>query len=285
MKLLSYKTPRGTVAGLCGAFLLLTVVTTCNWGYGPPIDRTKFGSAVLHEDGARCVFARHDAVYRPAEGMRAFPDGGIPRYDTDRHQIGIIDLHTGKTTTLVDEKNRRWLDGHGGFHVVGVRGEWGLVRQSGQRPNYEHDHRWFQLDLSSGDLVELELDQELAARGPTLERVELVDADFTLILVSKKGQGAQEIWSRIASGSLRRLATTDHYYGTTEGQIWWYDVAARAGARTDYSTGATVLERRANFAMPRKQPTRICEASFDGKALRYQEKIGYDWRIRELVVQ
>lgn len=165
-----------------------------------------------------------------------------------------------------------------------VRGRWALARQSGQRPNYEHDHKWFRLDLGSGDLAELPLDQELAVRGRRLGRVELVDPDFTLILVTNKNEDPQEVWSRGESRSLQRLAVTDHYYGATEGQIWWYDVAARAGARSDYISGATVRERRANFAMPRNEPTHRCEAIFDGNELLYQEKIQSGWQTRRLVV-
>ena len=63
------------------AFLSLVLVTACNWGYGAQVDRAKFGSAVLHEDGTRCVFSLHDAVYRPAEGMRAFFEKRAPRWD------------------------------------------------------------------------------------------------------------------------------------------------------------------------------------------------------------
>ena len=266
-------------------FLPPLLLSACNWGYGTPVDRATFASAVLHEDGARCVFALHDAVYRPAEGMRAFPDGGVPRYDVDRHKLGIVDVRTGKVTVLVDQKNRRWLQGHGGFHVTGVEGRSALVSQGGQRPDYEHDHLWWRLDLVSGDLSELPLDDELAAKGKAVGRVALADADFSLILVTKKGDDPQQVWSRTADGTLRRLAVTDHYYGTAEGQVWWYDVAARAGARTDYRTGATVHERRANFAMPRQDPVRRCKAGFDHRELVLQEQLGGSWRDRTLPVQ
>lgn len=265
--------------------LPLLLASACNWGYGAPVDRAKFGSALLHEDGVRCVFALHDAVYRPAEGMRAFPDGGIPRYVTDRHKLGIVDIHSGRVSILVDEKNRRWLNGQGGFHVAGVGGRWALVRQSGQRPDYEHDHLWLRLDLASGDLDELPLDEELPAENRAIGRVEVADVDFALILVTRKDDSPQEIWSRSPSGSLRRLAVTDHYYGAAEGQIWWYDVAARAGARTDYRTGATVLERRADFAKPRHDPTGRCQARFDGSELVYQYEVDGNWQERPLPVR
>ncbi|MBW2291306.1 MAG: hypothetical protein JRG94_03245 [Deltaproteobacteria bacterium] len=267
------------------ALFPLILVSACNWGYGAPVDRAKFGSALLHEDGSRCVFALHDVVYRPAEGMRAFPDGGIPRYVTDRHKLGIVNIDTGKVTVLVDQKNRRWLNGHGSFHLAGLGGRWALIRQSGQRPDYDHDHLWLRLDLASGDLDDLPLDKELAVENRALGRVEVVDEDFTIILVTKKDDDPQEIWSRNPSGILRRLAVTDHYYGSAEGQIWWYDVTARAGARTDYKTGATIRERRANFAKPRDDPTSRCQARFDGSELIHQYEVGGNWQERPLSVR
>jgi hypothetical protein len=271
----------GRRAGLVALLLL----SACNWGYGAPIDRATFASAELHEDGVRCVFALHDMVYRPAEGMRAFPDGGVPRYDVDRHKLGILDVQTGKTTVLVDRKNRGWLPGHGGFHVAGVEGRSALVRQGGQRRDYEHDHLWWRLDLDSGDLSVLAIDEEMRREGLAVGPVTLVDGDFTLMIVTAKGDRSQEVWSRRADGTLRRLAVTDHYYGTAEGQIWWYDVAERAGARTDYRTGETVHERRANFAMPRQDPVKGCKARFDHRGLILQEQVGGSWRDRVLPVE
>jgi hypothetical protein len=246
----------------------------CNWGYGAPIDRATFGSAVLHEDGIRCIFALHDVVYGPAEGIRAFPDGGVPRYFVDRHKLGVVDVHTGKVTVLVDRKNLRWLQGHGGFDVTAVKGHSALVRQSGQRLDYEPVRLWWRLDLNSGALAKLPLEEELAAKGRTLARVELADADFTLILITKKDDKPQEIWSRSVDGGFRRLAITDHYDGTAEGQIWWYDVGARAGARTDYLSGETIRERRANFRMPGQNSVISCKPSFDRRELILQQKVG-----------
>jgi len=275
------KTQRGWLLAL----LPVILVSACNWGYGEPVDRAKFGSAALHEDSARCVFALHDAVYRPAEGMRAFPDGGIPRYVVDRHKIGIFDVHNDEVDILIDSKNRDWLDGHGGYHVSGLLGNWALIRQSGQRPDYEHDHRWMRLDLNDEELTTLPLDEEMAAHNRSIARVEIADEDFTLIIVTKKDRAPQEIWSRPAGEPLRRLTATDHYYGVANGEIWWYDVVARAGARTDYETGRTTRERRADFAIPRENPTSKCQASFDGSSLLYQHKAGETWRERVLPIR
>lgn len=257
----------------------------CNWGYGASIDRATFGSSVLHEDATRCIFALHDVVYRPAQGLRAFPDGGVPHYIVDRNNLGFVDVHTGKVTVLVDRKNRRWLQGQGSFHVTAVKGRSVLVTQSGQRLDYEPDHLWWRLDLNSGALAKLPLQEELAAKGRVLARVELADGDFTLILITKKDDNPQEIWSRMADGALRRLAVTDHYYGTADGQIWWYHVLAQAGARTDYLSGETVRERRANFRIPSQDSLIGCKASFDHRALILQQQLGGSWSERTLPVQ
>lgn len=265
--------------------LVLLVFTGCNWGYGAPVDRARVGSAVLHEDGERCVFSFHDVVYRPAEGLRAFPDGGIPRYEIDRHKIAVVNVTSGEVSVLVDEMNLDWLDGHGGFHIAGLRGDWALVGQGGQREDYAPDHIWWRLDLTSGELVQLALEQEFAKEGREVGRVELVDDEFTLIVVTKKGERPQEIWSRSKNGTRRHLATTDHFYGAANGEIWSYDVPSRAGARTNYNTGTTVLDRRANFSIPRKEAVRACSPRINTSELIFQEKVGEGWVERPLAIE
>ncbi len=265
--------------------VLAVFAAGCNWGYGESVERPRFAGAVLHEDGVRCVFGLHDVVYRPAEGMRAFPDGGVPRYDVDRHKIAFVDRVSGEIRVLVDRPNRDWQPGQGGFHVAGVAGEVALVSRGGQRSDYTHDHGYWKLDLRDGDLEVLSLRTAFAQLGREVARVELADADFNLVAVVRDGAGHQEIWSRADDGTLRKLATTEHYYGAHGGEIWWYEVASRAGARTDYRSGSTQLERRANFAMPRRDPVRDCQASFDGRRLLFRERAASGWSERELGVE
>ncbi len=273
----------------CSTSTLLLLVTLlalmgCNWGYGAPVDRARVGSAVLHDDGERCVFSFHDVVYRPAEGLRAFPDGGIPHYEIDRHKIAVVNVTSGDVSVLVDEKNRDWLDGHGGFHIAGLRGNWALVGQGGQREDYAPDHIWWRLDLTSGELVELALAEEFAKEDREVGRVELVDDEFTLIVFTKKGVRPQEVWSRSKGQMRRHLATTDHYYGAINGEIWSYDVPSRAGVRTNYKTGTTLLDRRANFSIPRKEKLRACSPRINTRQLIFQEKVGDRWVERPLAI-
>ena len=265
--------------------LVMWLPLACNWGYGPKVESPTFGSAALHEDGARCVFALHDKVYRHAEGIRAFPDGGIPQYDIDRHKVGIVDVHTGKVNILIDRANRDWLDGHGSFHISEVKGRFALVGQGGQRSDYQHDHLWWQLDLVSEELVALKIDAEFVKVGRDIAFVTIADADFTLIAVTEEVNGTKEVWSRTAAGTLRKLAATNHYYGSAQGEIWWYDVDARAGSRTNYLTGSTVRERRADFAIPRTDPTGSCRPTSGGKELLYQQSNGGVWRDTPLAVR
>lgn len=264
--------------------LIVVALTGCNWGYGAPVDRARVGSAVLHHDDERCVFSFHEVVYRPAEGLRAFPDGGIPRYEIDRHKIAVVNVTSGEVSVLVDEKNRDWLDGHGGFHIAGLRGNWALVGQGGQREDYAPDHIWWRLDLTSGELVELALEEEFANEEREVGRVELVDDAFTLIVVTKKEERPQEIWSRSKNGTRRHLATTDHYYGASNGEIWSYDVPSRAGVRTNYKTGASLIDRRANFSIPRKEKVRACSPRINTSELVFQEKVGDSWVERPLEI-
>lgn len=238
----------------------------------------------LTQDGAHCVFGLHDVVYRPAEGLRAFPDGGIAKYVVDRHKLAMVELSSGEVRVLVDRPNRDWQRGSGGYRVESVRAGSALVSQGGTRPDHEMLQLHWRLDIEDGSMEALDLRQAFAAEGREFERVELVDDDFTLIAVVRNDADRQEIWSRRSDGTLLRLAETELYYGAAEGDIWWYDTERRAGARTDYRSGETRFERRANFAVPRDPPSRVCRPSFGGRDLLYQERQGEAWVERRLPV-
>jgi hypothetical protein len=72
-------------------------------------------------------------VYRPAEGILAFPDGGIPRYLIDRNYLGLYDFATGATRILLVENalKQDWLPGSSSCHVVAAYGPKVIVRASG----------------------------------------------------------------------------------------------------------------------------------------------------------
>ena len=49
--------------GLLTAAVLLT---GCPWGYGPAVDRSRFASAILSDDGRTAIFTYQRLVYAPA---------------------------------------------------------------------------------------------------------------------------------------------------------------------------------------------------------------------------
>ncbi len=256
----------------------------CNWGYGPPADHAKFTSAKLKADGTTCVFTFHDRIYRPATGLRAFPDGGRAKYVRDAHIIATVDVHTHQVNRIVDLPNREFLPGQGGFVVQDLRGDYAVVGQGGQGLDYEHRHRWWLLDTAKSMLSELDLQAEIAPHGRTVTHVFVGDAKGTLVLLTAPASSSaspdQQVWSRTSEGTLRNLASTEHYYGVYRGEIWYYDTTERAGKRTNLLTGTSVVERRADFAIPQVKPTTGCSATHAG--LVHQVKHGDAWNDRPL---
>ncbi len=260
-------------------------LAACTWGYGPPVDASRFENAVMHEDGRRCVFGHHARVYRPAAGLRAFPDGGIPWWRTDRHEVGVVDVSTGEMRILWSSPNRDFAPGQGAPHVVGVVGRGALVSQGGQRrrnlAEFAVRSQWIALD--TGAHTELPLADELAALGRRPTTTWIADDAPTLVVVTEplRAGPPRDAWVRDAHG-LRRLAVSDHLYGVRDGLLWWYDPTRGAGITNDVHTGAEVVHRRADFALPRADPTRACGVTAGGTALEVQERGPSGWRRRRI---
>jgi hypothetical protein len=92
---------------------MLFLLASCNSGYGPLQDHSRFVSAKLADDRKRILFSYHHFTYRPAAGWRAFPDGGVPKYLKDVNLVGTYDLPRKKVTILRRENNRDWQPGSG----------------------------------------------------------------------------------------------------------------------------------------------------------------------------
>jgi len=65
-----------------------------------PVDRSAIESAVLLPGGKVIAMAFQNIRYRPAAGIAAFPDGGIPRYLRDREIIATLPVEGGKPRIL-----------------------------------------------------------------------------------------------------------------------------------------------------------------------------------------
>lgn len=259
-------------------YLFPMFLVGCTLGYGPPLDNARIESAVLHDDGRRCVFGFHDVIYRPATGMRAFPDGGIPRYLVDQHILAMVDVQTGEITLLLERTNKDFQRGQGGFHVGSVRGQHVLVTQGGQGRHTPSEYRWWHVQLSNGAHQQFRLREEFKKVGHKVKYAVIGDDDFTLIVQTEAiDGGSNAVWSRTRDGTLLELATTDYYYGVHDEQIWFYDPERRAGGRTNMHTGETVWNRSASFHIPRVEVTTGCQPTSDHKGLKYQSREPSGW--------
>jgi hypothetical protein len=99
--------------------------------YGPAQDHSSFEGAALLSDQT-VLFSFSHLVYRPATGITAFPDGGVPRYLKDEVVLGTYHVPSGAMRILRRERNKRWADGQGRFGIQRSKGSMALVTQGGQ---------------------------------------------------------------------------------------------------------------------------------------------------------
>jgi hypothetical protein len=272
-----------------GLLLAAAGLTGCPWGYGPAVDRSRFVSAKLSDDGRTVVFSYQRLVYRPAEGMRAFPDGGVPRYLEDEHWLGRVDLESGGSRIL-------GAHGHGAYHVQQVVGSTALLGRGGQRrDDLEPEYRSYLLDARTGVLQELSLRRGLAQHGRALGHTYLVREDGLLVLVTPSLAEAEEhlhwnrvdavvpeIWLRDAQGSLRRVAASHHYEGFRDGGVFWWSRRDRRHRRYDVANGETRVVENPRFAAA---DVRIgVGLSSDRRSLQVQRKTPSGWEYEPLPV-
>lgn len=214
---------------------MLVLLTSCSWGYGSLRDYSKFVSAKLLDDKKSILFTYHRFTYRPATGWRAFPDGGIPRYEQDRSLIGIYDLARKKVTILRRENNRDWQPGSGLYTIHAVNGTKALLAQGGQlRGAFRLGLRYLLLDVTERSVAALDLKGDLARRGRECGEIYLVAPDGTLLFVTqplstdgdsrsrRKNADESEIWVRTAGGDYLKVAAAAHYETVRNGEaIYW----------------------------------------------------------------
>jgi hypothetical protein len=78
----------------------LVAVTAClaSCGYGPPVRLTNLENFVNDSSGSRTAVAYHYAVRRQATGLRAFPDGGVPKTLAEGVEVYTCDETLTKVT-------------------------------------------------------------------------------------------------------------------------------------------------------------------------------------------
>lgn len=227
------------------ALALGLLFTACGLGYGPREDHSQFTSAKLADDGNSILFTFHRFEYRRATGMRAFPDGGIPKYLTDEHVVGVYDRAAGKVRILKDEKNKRWQPGSGTYTIHSTRGSKILVAQGGQLRGavYANDIRYLLADFVTGAVFDLDLKEDLALYGRDPGPIYLVDNAGTLLFETQSLGGAAdtvpELWVRLTTGDYVKVATTEHYETTRNGEVIYWVLDTRSFMAFSLATRTT----------------------------------------------
>jgi len=237
------------------AFALLfgLLAAGCGDSYGPPVDRSGFVSAMASPDGKHGVFSYHRLVYRPAAGWRAFPDGGIPKYEEDSFAIGVYDMRTGRYRLAESGPNGRWEHGQGEPYVAQVVDGMAIINRGGQLASdggFLSDH--MMLDLDTAELSPLPIEEELAGMGLLPGYYYLADAEGTMavIAIPAGSQDAlkdwrsdesvsKEIWLRHPDGTYEKAADAIHYYGFTGGLVHYYSSDSRRYMVYDTTTGVS----------------------------------------------
>ncbi|MRR53911.1 MAG: hypothetical protein EG822_05275 [Deltaproteobacteria bacterium] len=275
---------------------LLVLLASCSWGYGSLRDYSKFVSAKLLDDKKSILFTYHRYTYRPATGWRAFPDGGIPRYEQDRNLIGIYDLARKKVTILRRENNRDWQAGSGRFTIHAVNGTKALLAQGGQlRGAFKLGLRYLLLDLAERSAASLDLKGDLARRGRDCGEIYLAAPDGTLLFVTQplstdgdsrsRGNNVDEseIWVRTAGGDYLKVAAAAMYETVRNGEaIYWI-----RATRQFHAFSLSTLQSRPAPEFKYGDYVDVTEGvslAADRKGLEYGTKVNGVWQYQPLEI-
>jgi hypothetical protein len=225
-----------------GAAVAALALSACS--YGPLVDNSGFEAAVPAPNGTCVLAAYRIERYRPAQGVAAFPDGGIPSYEEDRIVVAAIPVRGGPVRILQRLPN----PGLPGSAHVGLRAQPGdptrvLVTHSDQPSTataINRVRRW-RLDPSSGEtLAVADVAAELAAKGRTLGAKEFGDLRVIdpagALLVGATGAQGEELWARSADGGWRNLGPLTHFYGVLGDEVYLWSV--NAAVVRNWRTGA-----------------------------------------------
>ena len=195
--------------------------------YGPVRDQSRITAAEIVPGGGVAV-TYHLYRYRPATGLAAYPDGGIPKTLLDRFVVGV--LHSGGSFRRLAAMPSGTLPGAGSVSL----------RWFPQDPEHLYAIRSGQLTTS---LPLRELSQQLRypLKGGKPQRFSLraefehggrklgaegfgdfaaIGADGTLLVGTTMGQ-RKELWVRAPSGAMRRVATFDRFDGLHPDYIFY----------------------------------------------------------------
>jgi len=225
------------LAGGCGNF------------YGEPRDKSRFISAELLE-GDAVLFSYAHTVYRMAQGIAAFPDGGKAKYDADINVLGTYDLKTHETRIIKRDANRSWQADTGHYRIIQTRGAAALLIQGGQfTGSSDFGKQYWLIDVAAGTMQELALENELRQRGRAEGYMYMVHGDGTLLLIcpslDEKATHSQwsrdtgvvpELWVRYPGGEYHRIGASRHYEGVRGNAIIYWIAGTRQFMSYDLST-------------------------------------------------
>ena len=277
-------------------FLSVLLVLLSGCLYGSRTDRSCFISANLLDDG-RVLFSFQELVYCPAQGLAAFPDGGIPKYKKDNNALFIFDPASGALRLLMREKNHRWEHGQGSLFVMKSCGNVALVSQGGQvRGKPSSSIRHWLVDVGNGRTQELELKENFAREGRDVGAIYLVSSDGTLVFVNnplvqedgrsskRRDEGPSQIWVRRPDGKIVKAGDGPHYEGYVDGSVIYWVEGTRQfiGYRVNDNTRRTLHGYRTPLGLP--DVTRGVSVSSGGSGMELGNKVGDSWKYEPLPV-
>lgn len=201
--------------------------------HGPERDISAFISAQM-VPGNRVVFSFKYTVYRPAQGVAAWPDGGIPKYVHDESMIGVYDTTTHALHLLAREENDRWSHDQGHYFISQASGPLVLVGRGGQtRDLHGMLNENFLLNVDDGSMQPVNFRDVLTDKGFKSQIAYLVSPAGHMVFVtspdaSPRDEENGQIWLRAPDDSYHLVAEdTRHYEGIENGEVIYWQLATR----------------------------------------------------------
>jgi len=261
--------------------------------HGPAQDHSRFESAVLLRDHT-VLFSFKHLVYRPAEGIAAFPDGGIPKYVTDEDLLGTYHIPSGALRILRREPNRRWTDGQGRYGIQRSRGSVALVTQGGQlrRDLSKSAFEDWLVDIDTGVFQTIDYRTALAERKLDSTGMYLVDARGTLLFVTKpleiagerRDEGNAALLIRTPAGEYLQVARTSHYEGMEGDDLVYWIPETRRFKSFDVVT-RTTRDLPGHRVRPQEDAVEGVSVETDGQRLLFGRKTSAGWQYEPLPLE
>jgi len=231
------------------SLVVLAALGLAGCTYAAPVDRSGVEWAVLLPDRSVAI-AFKELVYRPATGLAAWPDGGIPQYLRDREVIAILRegapprvLQRIANSDLPDSESMSlsWTEADPD-HLLVTRGAQRDTSSGARRIS-----RW-RIGWRDGTILPFpDVEAELRAKGRSPGSAgfggpRVMDPGGTL-MVGATFSGQEEIWVREPSGDYRRIDAFKQFYGVLGDEIYYWS-ADDAGLVRNWRTGATRMIAR-----------------------------------------